>query len=69
MQQLIEACSPLHGHVFNLSVDTGASFHVAKKNERYIFGFEAHEQIHMGILDVLFHSLNVEATNLSQTAS
>ena len=44
-------------------------FMLQKKNERYIFGFEAHEQIHMGILDVLFHSLNVEATNLSQTAS
>ena len=30
MQQLIEACSPLHGCVLDLSVGTGASFNATK---------------------------------------
>lgn len=44
-------------------------FSCCKKNEKHIFGFEADEEIHMGILDVLFQSLNVEATIVSQASS
>ena len=69
MQQLIEACSPLHGRILDLSVGTGASFHAAKESERHIFGFEADEEIHMGLLDALLHSLNVEASNVFQAPS
>ena len=69
MQQLIEACSPWHGRIFDLLVGICASFHAAKKSERYIFGFEADEEIHMGLLDALFQSLNVEAANVFQAPS
>ena len=62
MQQVIEACSPLHGHILDLSVDTCASFHAAKESEGHIFGFEADEEIHMELLDALLQSLNVEAS-------
>ena len=54
MQQLIEACSPLHRRILDLSMGIGASFYAAKESERYIFGFEANEEIHMGLLDALF---------------
>ena len=66
MQQLIEACSPLHRRILDLSMGIGASFYAAKESERYIFGFEADEEIHMGLLDALFQSLNVKATNVFQ---
>ena len=41
----------------------------AKESERHIFGFEAYEGIHMGLLNALFQSLNVEAANASQAPS
>ena len=48
---------------------TCASFHATKECERHNFCFEVDEEIHMRLLDALFQSLNVEATNVSQAPS